>query len=217
MIPLRDDIPHRRPPVVTWLLIAANVGVFILQLNRGVTLDRFAAIPASIAQGQSLYTILTSMFMHGGFFHILGNMWFLYIFGDNVEDSFGHVGYLLIYLLAGVSGALLQVAVAHNSSIPMIGASGAISGVLGAYMVLYPGARVLTILPIFIFIQLINIPAFIFLGFWIVLQLLSGIASPRSGGGVAFFAHIGGFAIGLLAGLIARAFRPRRGLRYTIR
>jgi membrane associated rhomboid family serine protease len=217
MIPLRDDIPHRHPPVVTWLLIAANVGVFILQMTRAVTLDRFAAVPASIAHGQSLYTILTSMFMHGGFFHILSNMWFLYIFGDNVEDAFGHVGFLLIYLLAGVSGALLQVAVAHNSAIPMIGASGAVSGVLGAYFVLYPRARVLTILPIFIFIQLINIPAFIFLGFWILLQLLNGVASPRSGGGVAFFAHIGGFAIGLLAGIIARAFRPRRGLRYTIR
>jgi membrane associated rhomboid family serine protease len=217
MIPLRDDIPHRRTPVVTWLLIATNVGVFILQLTRGVTLDRFAAVPASIAGGHSLYTILTSMFMHGGFLHILSNMWFLYIFGDNVEDAFGHVGFLFIYLLAGVCGALLQVAVAHNSTIPMIGASGAIAGVLGAYLVLYPGARVLTLLPIFIFIQLINIPASIFLGFWIVLQLLSGLASSRAGGGVAFFAHIGGFALGFLAGLIARAFRPRRGLRYTIR
>lgn len=217
MIPLRDDIPHRRTPIVTWLLIAANVGVFILQLNRGAPMDRFAAIPAGISHGQNLYTILTSMFMHGGFLHILGNMWFLYIFGDNVEDSFGHVGYLLIYLLAGACGALLQVAVAHNSTIPMIGASGAISGVLGAYLVLYPRARILTILPIFIFIQLINIPAFIFLGFWIVLQLLSGLGSPRTGGGVAFFAHIGGVAIGLVAGLIARSLRPRRGLRYTIR
>jgi len=217
MIPLRDDIPHRRPPIINWLLIAANVGVFAIQITRGEAMDRLAAIPASISQGRQLYTILTSMFMHGGIFHILSNMWFLYIFGDNVEDTFGHVGYLLIYLVSGICGALLQVAVSQHSTIPMVGASGAISGVLGAYLVLYPGARILTLLPIFIFIQLINIPAFVFLGFWIVLQLLSGLASPRSGGGVAFFAHIGGFAFGFLMGLIARAARRGRSLRYSIR
>jgi membrane associated rhomboid family serine protease len=216
MIPLRDDVPHRRTPIVTWLLIAANVGVFLLQMTRGQAIDRFAAIPANISQGHHLYTILTSMFMHGGIIHILSNMWFLYIFGDNVEDTFGHAGYLAIYLVSGVCGALAQVAVAHGSTIPMIGASGAISGVLGAYLVLYPRARILTLLPIFIFIQLINVPAFIFLGFWIIVQLLSGLASPRAGGGVAFFAHMGGFAFGLLMGILARIFRPRRGLRYRI-
>jgi membrane associated rhomboid family serine protease len=216
MIPLRDDIPRRRFPIINWLLIAANVAVFALQWTRGEAMDRYAAIPASISSGHHLYTILTSMFMHGGIFHILSNMWFLYIFGDNVEDAFGHIGYLAIYLVSGICGALLQVAVSQHSSIPMIGASGAISGVLGAYLVLYPRARILTLLPIFIFIQFINVPAFIFLGFWIAVQLLSGLAGPRAGGGVAFFAHIGGFAFGLLMGILVRIFRPRRGLQYRI-
>jgi membrane associated rhomboid family serine protease len=216
MIPLRDDISHRRFPIINWLLIAANVAVFVLQWTQGKALDRFAAIPASISHGRAVYTIFTSMFMHGGILHILSNMWFLYIFGDNVEDAFGHIGYLAFYLVSGVCGALLQIAVSLNSKIPMIGASGAISGVLGAYLVLYPGARILTLLPIFIFIQFINVPAFVFLGFWIIIQLLSGLALPRAGGGVAFFAHIGGFAFGLLMGILARILRPRRGLRYRI-
>jgi len=216
MIPLRDDVPHRRFPIVNWLLIAANVAVFVLQWTRGLAMDQYAAIPASISHGRHLYTILTSMFMHGGILHILSNMWFLYIFGDNVEDVFGHVGYLAFYLVSGVCGALLQVVVSHNSVIPMIGASGAISGVLGAYLVLYPRARILTLLPIFIFIQLVNVPAFVFLGLWIVVQLLSGLAGPRAGGGVAFFAHIGGFALGFLMGILARVFQPRRGLQYRI-
>jgi membrane associated rhomboid family serine protease len=212
MIPLHDDIPHRRFPIVNWLLIAANVAVFVLQLTRGEAMDRFAAIPASISSGHHLDTIFTSMFMHGGIAHILSNMWFLYIFGDNVEDTFGHIGYLAIYLVSGVCGALLQVVVSHNSVIPMIGASGAISGVLGAYLVLYPG-RMLTLLLLFVPIR---VPAFVFLGFWIIVQLLSGLAGPKAGGGVAFFAHIGGFAFGFLMGILARIFRPRRGLRYRI-
>lgn len=216
MIPLRDDVPHRRFPAVTWLLIAANVAVFVLQWNRGPAMDRFAAIPANISHGRALYTIFTSMFMHGGILHILGNMWFLYIFGRNVEDAFGHLGYLAFYLVSGVCGAVFQVAASLNSTIPMIGASGAISGVLGAYFVLYPKARILTLLPIFIFIQFVNVPAFVFLGFWIIIQLLSGLAAPRAGGGVAFFAHIGGFAFGLLTGILARIFRPRNRLRYRV-
>jgi membrane associated rhomboid family serine protease len=216
MIPLRDDVPRRRFPIINWLLIATNVAVFILQWTRGEAMDRFAAIPASISSGRHLYTILTSMFMHGGILHILSNMWFLYIFGDNVEDAFGHIGYLAIYLVSGICGALLQVVVSQHSTIPMIGASGAISGVLGAYLVLYPRARILTLIPIFIFIQFINVPAFVFLGFWIIIQLLSGLAAPRAGGGVAFFAHIGGFAFGLLMGILVRIFKPRNRLRYRV-
>lgn len=216
MFPLRDDIPHRRAPLVNWALIAANVAVFLLQLTRGPGLDRFAAVPALISEGRQLHTVLTSMFMHGGIFHILSNMWFLYIFGDNVEDVFGRFGYLGVYLAAGVCGAGLQIAVNPGSSIPMVGASGAISGVLGAYMVLFPGARILTILPIFLFIQFIQVPAVLFLGFWILIQLLNGFGAPRSGGGVAFFAHIGGFAFGFLVGLIARRIRRRRRVRYSV-
>ncbi|MEO0108218.1 MAG: rhomboid family intramembrane serine protease [candidate division WOR-3 bacterium] len=215
MIPLRDDIGHRRFPVINWLLIASNILVFLLQKS-GAVGEEFAAVPARIVSGQDWHTIPTSMFMHGGMLHIIGNMWFLHIFGDNVEDAFSHIGYLLVYLAAGFCGALLQIMVAPSSTVPMVGASGAISGVLGAYMVLYPGARILTLVPVFVFLQFVNIPAILFLGFWILIQILSGLGAPRAGGGIAFFAHIGGFAFGFLAGLFARIFlRPRR-LRYTV-
>jgi membrane associated rhomboid family serine protease len=216
VIPLRDDIGHRRFPLVNWFFILANIAVFVLQFL-GIVPSSFAAVPERISHGHALYTILTSMFMHGGLFHILSNMWFLYIFGDNVEDAFGHASYFAIYILAGICGALAQVTVAPNSSIPMVGASGAISGVLGAYMVLYPAARILTLLPIFIFIQFLNVPAIVFLGYWILIQLLSGFGSPRTGGGVAFFAHIGGFALGFLMGFVGRTLVKRRRLRYSIR
>jgi len=216
MIPLRDDILHRRPPIINYLLIAANVVVFFLQLKAGDRMDHFAAVPAAISHGHELYTVFTSMFMHGGAFHILSNMWFLYIFGDNVEDAFGHIGYLAVYLISGICGAFLQVFMSPSSSVPMVGASGAISGVLGAYMALYPRARILTLIPIFFFIRLYNIPAVIFLGFWILIQLLSGFYGPRTGGGVAFFAHIGGFAFGLALALMARLVRRRRRPQYSI-
>jgi membrane associated rhomboid family serine protease len=214
VIPLRDDIRRRRFPAINWLLILLNVGVFVLQLI-GMVPDTYAAVPRTIMHGHELYTIITSMFMHGGFLHILGNMWFLYIFGDNVEDAFGHLGYLAIYLVSGIIGALLQIAVAPHSLIPMLGASGAISGVLGAYMVLYPGARILTLIPVF-FLLRVNVPAIVFLGIWILIQVLSGLGSPRTGGGVAFFAHIGGFAFGLVAGIIARLTRSRPRIRYSV-
>jgi hypothetical protein len=216
LLPLRDDIRHRKPPITNWLLIGANVAVFVLQLTHGDTLDRYAAVPGAISHGRQLYTVFTSMFMHGGIFHILGNMWFLYIFGDNVEDAFGHFFYVVFYLAAGACGALLQVLINPNSTIPMIGASGAISGVLGAYIVLYPRARILTLLPIFIFIQFINVPAVIFLGYWMFIQVLSGLGSPRSGGGVAFFAHIGGFGFGFLLSLVLRPFLNRRRRWYEV-
>lgn len=219
MIPLRDETRSQRRPFVTWLLIAANIAVFILQLRdpHGM-MEQYALYPARLIRGDQLYAILSSMFMHGGIAHILGNMWFLYIFGDNVEDVLGHFRYILFYLLAGVCGALLQVLVSSHSTIPMVGASGAISGVLGAYLVLFPGARILTLLPIFIFIQFVNIPAWIFLGYWILIQVLSGMGAPRTGGGVAFFAHIGGFAFGFLVALFARRRRNRNStIHYTIR
>lgn len=215
MFPIRDSIPHRRPPVVNWLLIAANVGVAILQFTQRGALDRFAAVPEAISHGRALYTVFTSMFMHGGFLHILFNMWYLFIFGDNIEDAFGHAGYLLMYLVSGVCGAALQIIVVPSSTIPMVGASGAISGVLGAYMILYPRARILTLLPIII-LQFVNLPAILFLGFWIMVQLVNAFALPGAGGGVAFFAHIGGFAFGVLAGLIARIFQRRAAVRYRV-
>jgi membrane associated rhomboid family serine protease len=216
VIPLRDDVQHRRSPAVNYLLIIANIVVFILQLRHGSNLDRFAAVPSAITEGRDLYTVLTSMFMHGGLFHILSNMWFLFVFGDNVEDAFGHFGYLIIYLIAGVCGAMLQILMSPHSSVPMVGASGAISGVLGAYLIFYPRARILTLVPIFFFIRFMNIPAFIFLGLWFAMQLLSGLATPHGGGGVAFFAHIGGFSFGLVVALIARMFRRRGRPVYTV-
>ena len=147
----------------------------------------------------SILPLLTCMFLHGGIGHILGNMWFLYIFGDNVEDRLGHVRYLIFYLLAGVISGLAQVAVTPDSAIPTIGASGAISGVLGAYLITYPHARVLSIVPIGFFFPLLEIPAYVFLIVWFGIQIVSGLVSDPGQGGVAFWAHIGGFVVGLIA------------------
>ncbi len=168
---------------------------------------QYALIPAEFMHGIDLpppipfpiwITLITSMFIHGGLWHILGNMLFLWIFGDNVEDAMGHGKYLLFYLTCGAVAAFAQMAVSPNSPVPQIGASGAISGVLGAYLMLFPYARILTLIPIFFFIRLVAIPAMFFLGFWFVLQVISGAGALGSNGGVAWFAHIGGFIAGAL-------------------
>lgn len=180
---------------------------------------RFGVVPCEITRGVDLpplvpftvwLTLLTAMFMHAGFWHILGNMWYLWIFGDNVEDVFGRFGYVLFYLLSGLAAAFAQILTNPNTVIPMVGASGAISGVLGAYMVLFPYGRVLTLVPLFpFFVRLIELPAIILLGFWFILQFLGGISSPVEGGGVAYWAHAGGFVTGaLLALLVKRRVRP---------
>jgi membrane associated rhomboid family serine protease len=213
MIPLRDDIRSEKRPFVTWGLMAACVGVFIYQTLSeyqdpkagDLIVSTYGMIPSQIASGHHLWTLLTSMFLHGGFFHIIGNMLYLWIFGDNVEDAFGHFWFLIVYLFTGVAGSLLQVVLMPGSTVPTIGASGAISGVMGAYFVLFPRARVLTLIPIFFFIRLIYLPAPLLLGFWILLQILYGCGSgPATGGGVAYFAHIGGFVSGLILGLLVR-------------
>jgi len=213
MIPLRDDIRSEKRPYVTWGLMAACVGVFIYQTlteykdpKAGDLFVRaYGMIPEDITAGRHLWTLLTSMFLHGGFFHIIGNMLYLWIFGDNIEDAFGHSWYLLVYLFAGIAGSLLQVVMLPHSPVPTIGASGAISGIMGAYFVLFPRARVLTLIPIFFFIRLIYLPAPLLLGFWILFQVLQGCSSvPGMGGGVAYFAHIGGFVAGLILGLVVR-------------
>ncbi len=213
MIPLRDDIRAEKRPFVTWGFMAACVGVFIYQTlsdyqdpKAGDFLVRtYGMIPHEIVSGRHLWTLLTSMFLHGGFFHIIGNMLYLWIFGDNVEDAFGHSWFFVVYLFTGIVGSLLQIVLIPGSTIPTIGASGAISGVMGAYLVLFPRARVLTLIPIFFFIRLIYLPAPLLLGFWILIQVLSGCGSvPGTGGGVAYFAHIGGFASGLILGLLVR-------------
>ena len=196
MLPLRDNIPSATRPTVTWGIIAANLLVFLCELSSPDVLS-FALVPARFTADPagSAFTILTSMFLHGGWAHVLGNMLYLWIFGDNVEDRLGHVRYLLLYLAGGVAAALAQVAISPDSAVPMVGASGAIAAVLGGYIVLYPRASVYT----WIFFSIVPIPAVVWLGLWFVLQLFSGVASlgAAATGGVAFFAHVGGFVAGL--------------------
>lgn len=207
MFPLSDVIPSRTRPVVTISLIALNALMFLYQLQLDdETLRRmvhdFGVIPASL----SYRDIVTSMFLHGDFLHFIGNMVFLWIFGDNVEDRAGHGGFLLFYIATGGVAALAQVFASPTSLVPMIGASGAIAGVMGAYFVLYPHSRILTAVFLVVFLDIIEIPAIFFLGVWFILQVLHGSLSPGAdGGGIAFWAHAGGFATGLAVGLCLRA------------
>ena len=196
MLPLRDNVPSATRPTVTWAIIAVNLLVFLWELSAPDVLA-FALVPArfSADPAANAVTILTSMFLHGGWAHVLGNMLYLWIFGDNVEDRLGHGRYLLLYLAGGVAAAMAQVATSPDSAVPMVGASGAIAAVLGAYIVLYPRASVYT----WIFFAIVPIPAVVWLGLWFVMQLFSGVASlgAAATGGVAFFAHVGGFVAGL--------------------
>ncbi|HYQ87615.1 MAG TPA: rhomboid family intramembrane serine protease [Bacteroidota bacterium] len=211
MIPLRDTVPSNTIPVVNYLLIGLNGAVFLFELSLGRHLDAFilhyGLVPArflDLLHSEGLHfsafvPVFTSMFLHGGWLHLLGNMLFLYIFGDNVEDRFGHFRYLVFYLIAGVAAAATQVHFNPDSEMPMVGASGAIAGVLGAYVFLFPTARVVTLIPIFFFFQIVELPAYLFLGIWFFLQIVSGLLSLGIGGdagGVAWWAHVGGFAAG---------------------
>lgn len=213
MIPISDDNPVRRTPVITYVLLGLCGAVFVWQLGIGQTGFRraiyaFGVIPAvltgsaSLPPGLSLVpaplTIVTSMFMHGGVMHLLGNLLFLWIFADNVEDRLGRIRFVIFYLLCGVGAAMAQVLPDPVSEIPMIGASGAISGVLGAYLLLYPHARVLVAVPVFFVLQIVRLPALLVLGLWFLIQLVSSLMAEPGGGGVAFRAHIGGFVAGLL-------------------
>jgi membrane associated rhomboid family serine protease len=224
VIPLRDTVPRRRVPLVTWLLIALNAAVFLWELSlgarSGTSLATWGFVPARFlahAPGGAadlparLLPLVTSMFLHAGWLHLLGNMLYLHIFGDNVEDALGHLPFLGFYLLSGAASALVQALAAPSSEIPMVGASGAIAGVLGAYFVLYPNARVVTLLPLVVFIRIVEVPSFFFLLFWFLLQFLSGAISLGSAsaaqGGVAWWAHVGGFAAGLALGLLVRVSR----------
>jgi membrane associated rhomboid family serine protease len=223
MLPLRDNVPSRSFPLVNLSLIAANALIFIYQLGlRPMALNKFllsyAMIPSrlSLTHPSTLITLITAIFLHGGWLHILSNMWVLFIFGDNVEDRMGHKRYLIFFLLGGIVANLLQVFVYPTSTIPSVGASGAIAGVLGAYFLLFPGARVATLIPIFFYPWVVEISAFVFLGFWFVMQLFSGITSlsmpaGASVGGIAWWAHIGGFMFGLLT---VRVFARRPAVYY---
>ncbi len=213
MIPLRDNIPSRSIPFVNYAIISTNIFVFFHQLqvhSSGLFesfVFEFGVVPNLLTTnfiGNS-YSLITSQFLHGGWAHIVGNMIYLYIFGDNVEDRVGHGRYILFYLLSGCGAALTQVYFNPFSKIPMIGASGAIAGVLGAYFLLYPKAKVFAIIPLGLFSRIMEIPAFFFLGFWFILQAFSGTAAIYSAkalgaesGGVAWFAHSGGFVVGVV-------------------
>lgn len=216
MFPLYDTVRSRRFPLMNWMLVLLNGLAFYYELTLSETeLHRFildwGLIPAQLAldSTDSWLRIITSMFLHGGWFHILSNMWILIIFGDNIEDRMGRMRYLLFYLLSGTTAALSQSFLYPTSAIPMVGASGAIAGVLGAYLVLYPRARIASLVPIFFIFTVIEIPALIFLGFWFVSQLFQGWLALGGAdlGGVAWWAHIGGFLFGLL---MVRLFARRR-------
>lgn len=216
MIPLRDINPTKARPYLTYGLIALNVAVWIYQWMLGPALEgfvmRWGVVPYYLTQEPSLgswMTPLTSMFLHGGWMHLLGNMWFLYVFGDNIEDALGRSRFLLFYVLSGLAAVAAQVAIDPGAKVPMVGASGAIAGVLGGYLMLFPRARVVTVVPIFVLLQFVELPAWVFLFVWFGLQLVYGffsLADVAGGGGVAFFAHVGGFVAGLaLVRLFARA------------
>jgi membrane associated rhomboid family serine protease len=223
LIPIRDENPTRSFPIVTLSLILANLGIFFYQFTLGSSalelfFAKYALFPSQITTGVAVtpiaikpffLSIFTSMFIHGGLVHIAGNMLYLWIFGNNIEDVLGHLKFLLFYLAAGLGGAIAHIISSPYSQVPTVGASGAIAGILGAYLILFPYARVLTIVPIFFFIEIIRVPAIILIGFWFILQLFNGFLSLEvaSGtGGVAWFAHIGGF----LAGLILIYLIPKR-------
>lgn len=220
MIPLKDTIPSYTFPYVTVLIILLNSGVFILQILLGEGAEElirlFGVIPAKyfwLAEQrpdllfERFFPLFSSMFLHGGWLHFLGNMWYLWIFGDNVEDELGHFRFILFYLLSGLLAGLAHVYLHPDSMIPTIGASGAIAGVMGAYIWMFPKSRVITLVPMLLFFPIIEVPAVFFLGFWFLLQVFQGtlaLASDPNTGGVAWWAHLGGFAGGALLGFILR-------------
>lgn len=227
MIPIRDINPRLRVPFVNYALLAACALVFAYQVLHADEADalvrQYGFVPANLDLAlrsrddllpAAALTIVTSMFLHGGWIHVIGNLLYLRVFGDNIEDRLGHLGYLLFYVAAGAAGALGHWLVEPTSTIPVVGASGAIAGTLGMYIVLYPRARILTLFPVFIFLTFLEVPAFVFLGIWGVQQFLNGFLSiadsATAAGGVAWFAHIGGFALGALVGLGALAHRALR-------
>ena len=216
MIPLKDDNPRLLTPICNYVFILANIAVYVYQFTLPepvykAFIDAYGAIPAQIVHGVNLHGLFSAMFLHGGILHLLGNMLYLWIFGDNVEGIMGHARYFVFYLLCGLTATISHIAIEPNSTLPMIGASGAVSGVLGAYAVKFPGARVLIAVPIFICLTTFRVPALIVLGFWFLTQLASALImrGPEVGGGIAWFAHIGGFLTGvLLVNFFQRRYLP---------
>jgi membrane associated rhomboid family serine protease len=235
-IPLYDDNPTTITPFVTWILIGLCCLVFLWQASLPpreelavsyslglvpAVLFGFKELPQAIAMVPPEATLLTSMFLHGGWMHLLGNMLFLWIFGNNIEEALGHGRFLVFYLLCGLAAALGQAFSAPGSTTPMVGASGAIAGVLGAYLILFPYANVRTLVWIIVFVRLVNVPAWIMLGLWFLMQVLGGLSTPHSGGGVAFWAHVAGFLAGIVLLAVLRRRRvellqPPRSIAFTM-
>jgi membrane associated rhomboid family serine protease len=227
MLPIRDDVPSRNFPSVTVGLIVLNAVVFFFEISLGRAaladfVSSYGLVPryltayfsgADVSGGRVFFPFLSSMFLHGGWLHLIGNMWYLWIFGDNVEDRLGHFRFVVFYIACGLLAGWAHYVFNLNSRVPTVGASGAVAGILGAYLISYPRARILVLLPLGFFLHFIELPALIVLGFWFVLQFLYGAASAVSSatGGVAWWAHIGGFIGGIL---IFRLFRPRPRVRY---
>lgn len=229
MIPIRDVNRSETFPLINYALIGGNLLAFLWQMSLGHRLEQAffqyglvplrytdQALAARFTLFDQILPFFSSMFLHGGVLHLLGNMWSLYLFGDNVEDRVGHLRYLVFYLLCGLAAGVTHLLTNLNSPVPTIGASGAISGVMGAYLVLFPKARILTLLPIFFFLQLLEVPAFLFLGLWFLMQILSAGATSGQAGGVAWWAHIGGFLAGMVFLKIFQMI-PRAGLDSSIR
>jgi hypothetical protein len=226
MIPIRDRNPSGTFPYVTIGIIIINVLIFLYELSLGSGLGefimKFGVVPLKVSyysQASDLtfintfFPFISSMFLHGGFIHLIGNMWFLWIFGDNIEDKLGHFKFIAFYFLCGIIASSVHVFFNSQSNVPCVGASGAIAGVLGAYMITFPRARVVTIVPLFVFIQVIELPAVVVLGFWFVIQFFNGaisITASTSGAGVAWWAHIGGFAAGIIILYMIRIFFVRK-------
>jgi len=213
MIPLRDVIPSRTTPYITVTIIVLNAIAWLFEISlQPRELNQFLYVYGVVPAQFSAPTLITSMFLHGSWMHVIGNMWYLWIFGDNVEDRLGHGKFILFYLMCGIVAAFGQIAADATSTLPTIGASGAIAGVMGAYFVLYPRSRVLTLVPLIIWWEIFELPAILLLGFWFLMQLFSAgtiavTASSHGSGGVAFMAHVAGFVFGAVSVLVLRA-RP---------
>lgn len=229
MFPIRDTIQSKTYPVVNTAIIIANVLIFFVEMAQGAHLRRFLFIyglvpvrysvpdiAAYFSTSQQIFSFFSFMFLHGSFWHLFGNMWSLYIFGDNVEDRLGPIRYLIFYILCGIGSGLSHLLLNWHSQVPTIGASGAIAGVMGAYFVLYPRSKVLTLIPIFFIPLFVEIPAYYFLGIWFILQFISAAGTPAHGGGIAWWAHIGGFLLGI--GLLKLFLKtPELGLSERLR